>query len=53
MSDLLSLIWHAVVGLFRWRAVLQVEILILLHQLNLLRRRSPKRVMLCNIDRQC
>jgi hypothetical protein len=51
MSDLCRLIWSAVVGLFRSRAALQAEILFLRHQLNVLRRRSPKRVPLCNIDR--
>jgi hypothetical protein len=51
MSDLFSLIWHAVIGLFRSRAALQAEVLILRHQLNVLRRKSPKRVVLGNIDR--
>ena len=51
MSDLCRLIWSAVVGLFRSRAALQAEILFLRHQLNVLRRRSPKRVALSNIDR--
>jgi hypothetical protein len=40
-----------VVGFFRPRAVLQAEILVLRHQLNVLRRRSPKRVSFGNIDR--
>ena len=51
MSDMFGLIWHAVIGLFRSRAVLQAEILILRHQINILRRKSPKRVALGNIDR--
>jgi hypothetical protein len=51
MSDLCRLIWSAVVGLFRSRAALQAEILFLRHQLNVLQRRSPKRVALSNIDR--
>jgi hypothetical protein len=38
-------------GLFRSRASLQVEILVLRHQLNILRRRSPKRLVLKNFDR--
>ena len=38
-------------GLFRSRAALQAEILILRHQLNVLRRKSPKRVAVGNIDR--
>jgi transposase InsO family protein len=51
MGDLCRLIWWAVVGFFRPRAVLQAEILVLRHQLNVLRRRSPKRVTLGNVDR--
>src|SRR5215813_13413136 len=44
MGDLFKLIWWAAVGLFRPRSALQAEILVLRHQLNVLRRRSPKRV---------
>ena len=51
MDDLCRLIWCAVVGLFRSRAALQAEILVLRHQLNVLRRRSPKRVAFGNLDR--
>ena len=51
MGDLLRLIWCAIVGLFRPWAALQVEILVLRHQLNVLRRRSPGRVAVSNIDR--
>jgi len=51
MSNLFRLIWCAVVGLFRSRSALQAEILALRHQLNVLRRRSPKRVTVSNIDR--
>jgi hypothetical protein len=51
MGDLLELIWYAVAGLFRSRAALQTEVLALRHQLNVLRRRAPKRVTVCNIDR--
>jgi transposase InsO family protein len=40
-----------VVGLFRSRVALQAEILVLRHQLNVLRRKSPRRVALGNIDR--
>ena len=51
MDDLCRLIWCAVVGLFRSRAALQAEILVLRHQLNVLRRKSPKRVAFSNVDR--
>jgi len=51
MDDLCRLVWYAVVGLFRSQAALQAEILVLRHQLNVLRRKSPKRVTLTNIDR--
>jgi len=51
MGDLCRLIRCAVVGLFRSRAALQAEILILRHQLNVLRRKSPKRVAFSNLDR--
>jgi transposase InsO family protein len=43
--------WCAIAGLFRSRAALQAEILVLRHQLNVLRRRSPKRVAVSNVDR--
>jgi hypothetical protein len=52
MSDLLELIWYAMAGLFRSRADLQTEVLALRHQLNVLRRRAPKRVAVSNIDRR-
>jgi transposase InsO family protein len=51
MSDLCRLIWCGLIGLFWPRAALQAEILVLRHQLNVLRRRSPKRVAFSNIDR--
>jgi transposase InsO family protein len=51
MSDLCRLIWYGLIGLFRSRAALEVEILVLRHQLNILRRKSPKRVALSSIDR--
>jgi len=38
MSDLCRLIWYALIGLFRPRTALQAEILVLRHQLNMLRR---------------
>lgn len=51
MRDVCGLIWCVVIGLFRSRAALEAEILVLRHQLNILRRRSPKRVTLSSIDR--
>ena len=45
------MIWCAVVGMFRSRVALQAEVLVLRHQLNVLRRKSPRRVALGNIDR--
>jgi transposase InsO family protein len=51
MSDICRLIWCALIGLLRPRAALEAEILVLRHQLNVLRRKSPKRVALNNFDR--
>jgi hypothetical protein len=51
MGDLCRLIWYFVAGLFRSRAALQAEILVLRHQLNVLRRKWPKRSVFNNIDR--
>src|SRR6266567_1247935 len=51
MRDVCRLIWLAVIGLFRSRASLQVEILTLRHQLNVLRRKSPQRQTFSSIDR--
>ena len=42
MSDVCRLIWCALVGLVQSPAALQAEILVLRHQLNVLRRKSPK-----------
>src|SRR5262249_48677158 len=51
MCDLCRLIWCALIGLFRSRAALEAENLILRHQLNVLRRKSPKRLAFGNVDR--
>ena len=51
MRDVCSLIWLALIGLFRSRASLQAEILTLRHQLNVLRRKSPRRLTFTSIDR--
>ena len=45
------LIWCGLIGLFRSRASLEIEILALRHQLNILRRKSSKRATFKNIDR--
>src|SRR5262249_34886888 len=42
MSDLCRLMWCGLIGLFRSRAALEAEILVLRHQLNVLRRKSPR-----------
>jgi hypothetical protein len=51
MVGFCRLIWYALAGLIRSRASLELEILVLRHQLNILRRRSPKRPTLSNFDR--
>ena len=51
MGDLCKLIWSAFVGLFRSRVSLEAEILVLRHQLNVLRRKSPERMTFSRIDR--
>ena len=51
MVQLCRLICYVFVGLFRSRASLEAENLALRHQLNILRRRSPKKLTLSNIDR--
>lgn len=51
MREACSLVWLALVGLFRSRASLEAEILILRHQLNIQRRRSPKRLNFSTLDR--
>src|SRR5215470_13036450 len=51
MVDLGRLVWCFVAGVFRSRAALQAESLVLRHQLNVLRRKSPKRLAFSNIDR--
>jgi len=51
MRDVFSLIWLALIGLFRSRASLQAEILTLRHQLNVLRRKSPQRLTFTSMDR--
>src|ERR1017187_6574495 len=51
MADLLKLILGVLASLFRSRATLEAENLILRQQINVLRRRAPKRTQLNNTDR--
>jgi transposase InsO family protein len=51
MREACSLIWTALIGLFRSRASLAAEILVLRHQINVLRRNSPKRQTFSLTDR--
>jgi len=51
MNELCRLIWCGLIGFFRSRASLEAEILVLRHQLNVLRRNSPKQLTFGNIDR--
>jgi hypothetical protein len=51
MREACSLIWTALIGLFRSRASLAAEILVLRHQINVPRRNSPKRQTFSVTDR--
>src|SRR5260370_33426186 len=51
MREACSLIWSALVLSFRSRASLAAEILALRHQINILRRHSPKRQTFSAMDR--
>jgi hypothetical protein len=51
MSDLCRLIWCALIRLFRSRVALEAETLVLRQQLNVLRRKCPKRLAFSNVDR--
>src|SRR6266508_544366 len=51
MIDFLRLLCGALVGLFRSSARREAEILVLRHQINVLRRQAPKRPALNNVDR--
>ena len=51
MTDVCSLIWLTLIGLFRSRGSLQAEILTLRHQLDVPRRKSPPRLTFSSIDR--
>jgi transposase InsO family protein len=51
MVDVLILLWTALTSLFRSRVRLEAEILVLRHQINVLRRKSPKRLVFGPLDR--
>src|SRR5882762_2587582 len=51
MREACNLIWSALVLLFRSRTSLAAEILVLRHQINILRRHSPKRQTFSAMDR--
>jgi hypothetical protein len=51
MRDVLKLIWWTLIGVLRSRASLEAEILVLRHQVNVLRRKSPRRLAFSNLDR--
>lgn len=51
MRELCNLVWSALVGLFRSRASLVAEIMVLRHQLNIRRRYLPKRQTFSAMDR--
>jgi hypothetical protein len=51
MNEFYRLIWGGLIGFFRSRASLEAEILVLRHQLNVLRRKSPKRPTFGSTDR--
>src|SRR5437016_14612201 len=51
MGDLCRLIWCVMIGLFRSRAAVHAENIVLRHQLNVLQRKSPKRLVFSNVDR--
>ena len=51
MMDLFKLFLHVLASLFKSRAKLEAENLVLRQQVNVLRRQAPKRPLLNNTDR--
>jgi hypothetical protein len=51
MKDICSLLWRALLGLFRSRASLQAAVLTLRRQLNVLQRKEPARPAFRSVDR--
>ena len=51
MIDTMKLVLATIPSLSRGRARLEAEIVVLRHQLNILRRSAPRRLQLSNVDR--
>src|SRR6202047_2025881 len=51
MREAYSMVWSVLVSLFRSRVLLEAEILILRHQINIQRRHRPKRLAFSAMDR--
>ena|SRR5579872_4082924 len=51
MADLVRLLWHFILDCLRSPEQLKAENAVLRHQLNILRRKAPKRPVLSNRDR--
>ena len=51
MIDMIKLVLATILSLFRGRARLEAENVVLRHQLNILRRSAPRRLRLSNVDR--
>ncbi|WP_036282695.1 hypothetical protein [Methylocystis sp. ATCC 49242] len=51
MSDVFKLVWWTILDLFRSRASLETEIVALRQQLNVLRRKSARRLAFSIVDR--
>jgi len=50
MRDICELVWCVLIGVLRSRVALEAEVLVLRHQLNVLRGKCPKRVAFSNSD---
>ncbi len=51
MIDMIKLVLATILSLFRGRARLEAENVVLRHQVNILRRSAPRRLQLSNVDR--
>ncbi|MCC3246894.1 hypothetical protein LG047_16490 [Methylocystis sp. WRRC1] len=52
MADVFKLVWWTILDLFRSRASLEAEIVALRQQLNVLRRKSARRLAFSIVDRR-